>query len=125
MSRTRRFLLAAVAVLAMASVLAYLNRIPAGWFRGPWDKAGHMVLYGWLAAAIACALPRRWRRFALWGPLLLGVVDELAQTLSPNRSADPWDFLADAVGIAVASALVRLSANLGGAHHGTGETEGA
>jgi VanZ family protein len=42
--------------------------------------------------------------WALAGPLLLGIVDEVTQSLARNRSSDIWDLAADAVGITVAYA---------------------
>jgi VanZ family protein len=101
--RPKRLLLAApVFVMTLATLLAYTGKIPYGLFRAPWDKVAHGALYGWLAACAFQALPSRHRRWAWAGPLLLGVVDECTQTLSRQRSADPWDFAADACGIAVA-----------------------
>lgn len=99
-------LLLPVAVIALATTLAYLGRIPGGWFHAPWDKAAHAVLYGWLAACLAQTLPSRWLHWALTGPLLLAIFDEVTQSLARHRTADVWDLAADAVGIAVAYALL-------------------
>jgi VanZ family protein len=103
----KRLLLAPVAVITVATGLAYMNGIPNGWFQAPWDKIAHLTLYGWLAAAMAVVLPRDWRQGALWIPMLFGVADEWAQSFSRNRSSDVLDFLADATGIVLAYLLVR------------------
>jgi VanZ family protein len=52
-------------------------------------------------------LPQRWRHWALTGPILLGIVDEVTQSLSRNRSADVWDLAADTVGIALVYAVAQ------------------
>jgi VanZ family protein len=100
-------LLAPVAVIVTASTMAYLRMIPGGLFYSPWDKLAHMALFGWLAAAMAVVLAPRWRAFALWMPLALGIADEFAQSFSTHRSADAMDFAADATGIIVAYAFFR------------------
>lgn len=72
----------------------------------PTDKIGHFVLYGGLG--FFAVLGWRWagRRPALWIPLILamavGVIDELHQRSVPTRSSDLFDWLVDAVAIAVA-----------------------
>jgi len=100
-------LLSPAAVIVVASAMAYLQLIPGGLFHSPWDKAAHMALYGWLAAAMAVALAPRWRAFALWAPLALGVADELSQSLSAHRSADVMDFAADTAGVILGYAFFR------------------
>ena len=100
-------LLAPVAVIVIASAMAYLQLIPGGLFHSPWDKAAHMAIYGWLAAALAIVLAPRFRVFAFWAPLALGLADELSQTLSKSRSADIWDFAADSAGIILGYAFFR------------------
>ncbi len=100
-------LLAPIAVIVTVSTLAYLQMIPGGVFHSPWDKAAHMAIYGWLAAALAIVLAPRWRAFALWTPLALGLIDELTQSLSRHRSADAYDFAADTAGIILGYAFFR------------------
>lgn len=100
-------LLSPIAVIVAASAMAYLQMIPGGFFHPPWDKAAHMAIYGWLAAALAIVLAPRWRAFALWAPLALGLADELTQSLSRNRSADALDFAADTVGVILGYAFFR------------------
>jgi VanZ family protein len=103
----KRLLLAPVAVMIVATGLAYMDCIPSDWFHEPWDKIGPLTLYGWLAAAMTVVLPAGWQRWALWAPMLLGLADEWTQSLSRNRSSDVWDFLADTAGIVLAYLLVR------------------
>lgn len=100
-------LLSPVAVIVTASTMAYCQLIPGGFFHTPWDKAAHLAIYGWLAAALAVVLEPRFRAFALWTPLALGLADELLQSLSKHRSADAMDFTADAVGVLIGYALFR------------------
>ena len=100
-------LLAPVAVIVTASTMAYLQMIPSGLFYSPCDKLAHMALFGWLAAAMAVVLAPRWRAFALWTPLALGLADELTQSLSRSRSADVLDFAADTAGVILAYAFFR------------------
>jgi VanZ family protein len=77
------------------------------------DKVVHIVLFGGLAALWAWSL-RAWRGRALVvvaaAVALYGGLLELAQGLTTYRTADWNDFFADAIGCAVAGALVRLVA---------------
>lgn len=75
-------------------------------FSIPADKVGHGILF-WIET---CFLHRalRWRTGAARAlslaasvALVYAGVSELAQLAIPLRSADGWDFLADACGIAV------------------------
>ncbi len=64
------------------------------------DKVQHFLAYGVLAAAaVQLFADRHWRRSGL-GLVLLGVALEFAQgALTDNRQADPWDALANAIGV--------------------------
>ena len=64
------------------------------------DKVQHFLAYGLLAAsAVQLFADRHWRRVGL-GLVLLGVALEFAQgALTDNRQADPWDALANTVGV--------------------------
>lgn len=95
------------ALMLVASALAYLNLIPGGWFRSPWDKAIHFLLYGGLALSLHAWIQPRWRMLAWAIPLVLGAVDEGTQSLSRFRSPDVRDFAADAAGIVLAGRLAR------------------
>jgi predicted small integral membrane protein len=81
------------------------------------DKVGHFSVFGGLAFLTARIAPGRrvFRRAAGYAAggvplgvlaLLLGAgLEELSQAWIPVRHCDPWDFLADALGIAVATWL--------------------
>jgi VanZ family protein len=77
-----------------------------------YDSIGHATLYGILAFLLNLALNGRLVQFhrsqvriPLAGLLViaLGALDELLQTMSPFRTADPYDFAADAVGAIIFS----------------------
>jgi VanZ family protein len=99
------FLLTWVAI----STLALLPKPPAGADLG-WDKANHLAAFGVLTLLAHWGWPRlRWT--ALWAGLLsYGVLIEVAQSFTPNRSAEAVDVLADAIGIGLAQLLLALAA---------------
>ena len=64
------------------------------------DKLEHVLMFFALAASAVQLYARTRLRGVVIGLLLLGIGIELAQgALTADRSADPFDFLADAVGI--------------------------
>ena len=65
-----------------------------------WDKAQHALGFALLTTAGWLAYPRQRARLAS-GLLLLGAGIELAQSFTGWRQGDAWDWLADAVGIAI------------------------
>ncbi len=96
----------------VAGVLALgLTPMPPVDLGGTWlpqDKLGHLVVFGGFAALVTAVL--RGRRRALIGALsatALGGALELLQALTPYRSAEWLDLLADAVGAALGAGLVR------------------
>jgi VanZ family protein len=98
--------------LAGMAIGAYLS-LRAGILREPviphFDKLIHALGYGVLAV-LACGLfaPGNARRAALLWLLLFGGLIELAQGVwAVNRLADPWDLLANACGIGLATLLFR------------------
>ena len=64
------------------------------------DKIEHAVLFAALALFALVAWPTRPVAIAL-GLLLYGAAMELAQSQTGHRFGDPWDWLADAVGLLV------------------------
>jgi VanZ family protein len=65
------------------------------------DKFGHALAYGLLSAwaVMIFSTPRAWLRSAA-ALLALGIAIEFAQgAWTTNRTADPYDALADAIGI--------------------------
>lgn len=65
-----------------------------------WDKAQHALGFALLTTAGLLAYPRQRARL-VGGLLLLGAGIELAQSFTGWRQGDAWDWLADAVGIAI------------------------
>lgn len=73
----------------------------------PWDKiihAGEWAAWATIAAFSAIRqFPRMRRETLLWGLIAVGALlalsDEFHQSFVPGRACDPWDWLADMVGI--------------------------
>jgi len=95
-------LLAAVVYLSLASVQQPVKMTGA-------DKYEHLLAYGVLMYWWGMVQPlRRWRwAIAL---ALLGVVLELAQGMTPHRSMDWHDALANAAGVAIALGVLTTPA---------------
>lgn len=81
--------------------------VPTGFERG--DKIVHVLMYGPLGFL---ALRAGWEPRAPWrgvlvllGVLLFAAVDEWHQSFIPGRAADAADWVADAIGAAVGSAI--------------------
>ncbi|MBK8803633.1 MAG: VanZ family protein [Fibrobacteres bacterium] len=79
------------------------------------DKVGHACLFGTLTFGINLGLSfRRWKILRLnlhVGTIFVVafvVLEELSQARFPNRTLDPFDLLADAVGITAATVLLWL-----------------
>lgn len=64
------------------------------------DKVEHAVLFAGLALLALAAWPQRALAIAL-GLLAYGAAMEVAQSFTAHRVGDPWDWLADAVGLLV------------------------
>ena len=64
------------------------------------DKIEHAVLFAALALLALAAWPQRPLAIAL-GLLAYGAAMEVAQSFTAHRFGDPWDWLADAVGLLV------------------------
>ena len=105
-----------VPALLWAALLLYIggrSSVPTVETTLPLDKAAHFVMYGvlgtlatlgWLRARHRKPVPRL--LWVLLPSMAVGVADELHQHWVPTRSADFADWLADALGVAVASTLV-------------------
>jgi VanZ family protein len=74
-----------------------------------WDKAQHAVGFMLLAAAGLAAYPHRYRILS-FGLLAFGAAIELAQSFTTWRQGDGWDWIADAVGIALVMLLTQCIA---------------
>lgn len=86
------------------TLLAYTGALSgAAWLKLPGtDKVLHFLLFGALAFGTHLALRgRTWRRvpLAIALPLAGAFAEELAQATSPYRTADPFDLLADLLGL--------------------------
>jgi len=98
----------AALVLALATIFVLsLMPVPDGLQVFSWqDKVEHAFAFAVLGlmAAFACLHPAR-----LWvlGLLVYGALIELAQSMVPYRSADPADWAADAIGVALAVLIAR------------------
>ncbi|WP_193311294.1 VanZ family protein [Georgenia satyanarayanai] len=113
---------AALALALLVHLVAlYLPRVPGDaphLFPGA-DKVAHVGIFALVVvAALWAGLPARWVV-----PLALAhaVVSELVQhVLLPGRSGDPWDTLADAVGVALGWAAGALLTRAGRRPSGPG-----
>ncbi|HVY27437.1 MAG TPA: VanZ family protein [Polyangiaceae bacterium] len=111
------FLLDVLPALLYCGVLFWAGLIPLKSLPGPdfeaADKVWHAVAFGGLAGLGCRALKHAGRapllaaRDSALAAVLLGGLLELLQSFTAYRSADPLDFIADAVGAAVAYALLR------------------
>lgn len=109
LGRLRWLLWPQVAVVLVATQMAYLGYLP--WWLLAWpgmDKVLHALLFGsiafwlnlwWDGRSIALSRPRWQLPLAVVVPLGLIALEEGLQTLSPRRSADWRDLVADLVGI--------------------------
>lgn len=98
----------AVDVFGTKTLFGWIGVVPFA------DKLGHLLLIGGAALALALLFPLRpWRlgRIAfLPTSLVLALVmvaEEASQIGLSTRSADPWDMVANLVGILVADGVAR------------------
>lgn len=115
----------AVAVMAGIFAVSGIENLsaPPG---GVSDKAGHAMAYGGLALFVLRAVARARVTHVTWGGALLawgltvayGATDELHQYFVPGRFAAFDDWVADAVGSAVA--LVVVTASIAGSRETPG-----
>jgi hypothetical protein len=94
--------------------LAYTHNLPT--YLTKIDKAGHLGLYGFATYLAQRALNYKRLRLGPWllpmFPTLFGLftlVEECAQSLSPNRTFDGIDLVCSFIGIAVGYGLAQLS----------------
>lgn len=116
MKRDRSLLLRSIAVVLVALMLAALfvggaQPQAVGLVPEPWDKLAHVVYFFVLALLLSrfIGLPMA---LVIVLALLVGVADEVHQSLLPGRVAGWDDWLADAVGTGLGLIGFRwLSAN--------------
>lgn len=92
---TWAFVVCAVAVLVLALMPAPPSVITTGW-----DKSNHLLAFGAMTWLGCKAFPQRIAPLLL-GLLAYGVLIEILQSFTPNRSAEWVDLLADCFGIAL------------------------
>jgi VanZ family protein len=109
--RLRWLLWPQIAAVIVITWMAYLHILPTTLLRFPHsDKVLHFTLFGLVAFFAELWLEdRRWARLpvAIVLPLSLAATEELAQTLSPHRTADLGDLACDLAGMSIAWLLAR------------------
>ena len=115
MNRRNRALLRTLAPIVLMVLIFYFSAQPAGahhaWWVVAFRKLGHIAGYALLTAAWAWALQAVVKR-----PLLVAVcialayacTDEFHQTFVRGRNGTPVDIGVDAIGIAIAAALIHM-----------------
>ena len=98
----------AAAVLVLGLLGGGATPLAVGLVPAPWDKLAHLATYATLGLLLAAGFSGR--RPLLAGSLAfaIGVVDEAMQAFHPGRHADLADLAADAAGILLAVAVLRL-----------------
>jgi hypothetical protein len=104
-----------LSLVVLISIGAYTGLLPTSLPDLPhFDKLGHAILIGGLAFFLDGALGHRPLRagisFPRLGPTIVVVaagIEEYLQRLSPRRSSDLGDFMADVVGVCFFSWLSR------------------
>ncbi|HEV3008387.1 MAG TPA: VanZ family protein [Burkholderiales bacterium] len=86
--------------LAVLAQIFTLNALPFELFE-PWDKVWHFLAYAALTLLLWIATDGRRPFLVVTAVILLGAGDELRQALLPARSADAFDFAADALAAVV------------------------
>ena len=98
-----------IAVMAMASQLLLLAepQFAVRIVQVFWDKVVHFAFFGVMAFLLWVAGGGRWK-LAVWiAVVLVGAADEMHQAVTPDRSAELDDWLADALGAATALFLAQ------------------
>jgi VanZ family protein len=115
MNRPDRALVRVIAPLALMGLIFYFSAQPAGGHHPWWDlvfrKLGHITGYALLTALWAWAL-----RGVVKRPVLVAVcialayacTDEFHQTFVRGRNGTPVDVGVDAIGMAIAAALIHV-----------------
>jgi len=101
--------------LALMAVIFYFSAQPAGGHHAWWvivgRKLGHITGYALLTAAWWWALRRVVERPVLWAvgiAFIYACTDEFHQTFVRGREGTPRDVVIDAVGMAIAAALIGM-----------------
>ena len=100
----RLLLFAALGLIAYLSLMPYEGELLAN----NRDKTAHLVVYGGLMVlALWAYSPAKWLIAAL-ALLLYSIALELGQILVPTRHFSYYDIIANAVGIALGYAIVKV-----------------
>ena len=99
------FFACALAVLVLALMPSPPPMITTGW-----DKSNHLLAFAVMTWLGCKAYPQRLVHVMV-GLLAYGAVIEILQSLTPTRSAEWLDLLADSLGILLGWALMRLRQN--------------
>lgn len=75
------------------------------------DKLGHFLVFLVLGLLGLAAWPKH-TRAVIVALLSYGLLMELAQSFTDHRHGDPWDWLADAIGVASAWLISRMRAQV-------------
>ena len=91
-------LLLAAGVFLLQCVALYLPKVPSSGSDLPLDKVGHVVMFAVVTAvAVWAGVAWKWVVVVM---LAQAVISELVQGyLLAGRGSDPWDFVADLIGI--------------------------
>src|SRR5512145_667077 len=90
---------------ALVAQIFTLNALPFEIVE-PWDKAWHFLAYAALTLLLWIATDGRRPLLVVAAVMLLAGVDELRQAWLPNRSADPFDLLADLAAAFITAACI-------------------
>ena len=101
--RRSAFWLCVLVVLVLA-LLPVATHLPST----GWDKANHALAFGVMTVLGRWAYPRSTAALVL-GLLAYGGLIEALQALTPDRSSEWVDWLADCIGLALAWTLMRLA----------------
>jgi membrane-associated phospholipid phosphatase len=96
-----------IALIFIATQMAYLNILPRNLLSWPWaDKVLHFLLFGalvfWLNVWLNGRVVKLWRwqlPLAVLIPLICAIAEEGAQSFSPYRTVDIVDLACDAAGM--------------------------
>jgi VanZ family protein len=94
----------ACAALLIAQIFS-LGSLPFEPFE-PWNKIFHVLAYSALALMLWIATDGRRPVLVIVGVMMLGALDEFRQAAIPARSADVFDFLADALAAGVTGVVL-------------------
>jgi VanZ family protein len=115
MNPPNRALIRALAPLVLMGLIFYLSAQPAGGDHAWWvivvRKLGHVTGYALLTALWAWALQGVVKRpvlIAVCIALVYACTDEIHQTFVRGRNGSPVDVAVDAIGMAIAVALIHL-----------------